>query len=214
MTAPGRCFAGLAMGAALLAAAAPVAAQTTVAQATVVQAPPVEARHAYVDGFCLPIAGGYVDDDYAKFLGDWHARPGSSNEALAAQPQDALAPGQYVHLPDGAAPAVIVDPRRDVCSLIWPHATPSAEALAELARDKPPVGLNGAATPWRRIVPAPRVGPSRSPRFILLVRGAADRGVCAERLDDLRRHDGGVISMLQISSCRLADGEKVADGPG
>lgn len=211
MSRPGRRpFAGLTTLAAILVTAG--AASSATAQRADDANQPTAGAHAYVDGFCLPIAGGYVDDDYAKFLGDWHARPGSSNEAAEARPQDALAPGQFVHLPDPAAPAVIVEPRRDVCSLIWRQASVPIAALDELAKDKPPVGPKGAPTGWKRITPGPRVGPPRSPRFILLVGGATDRGVCAERLDDLRRHDGGVISMLQLAPCRLAAGETTADG--
>ena len=188
--------------------ATPASAQTTVGPEAA-----APGKHAYVNAFCLVVAGGYVDDDYAKFLGEWHARPASTNDTEAARPSDATAPGQMVRFTgDAAAPAVIVDPRRSVCSLIWSGAQPSAAALEELAKDKAPVGQKGALVPWRRVVNPARVGPPKPPRYILLVGASEVSGVCAERRDDLRRHDGAVVSMLQLAPCRLAAGEKAIDG--
>ena len=163
----------------------------------------------YVEGFCLPLAGGYVPDaETPRFLREWDARPGSASGADGARPVDAPAPGQAILFADKAAPATVLETRRGVCSLIWPGATLPPAALSALVDGRPPVGAKGAPVAWIRITPVYGKAPP-PPKYLLRIGGSEDRGVCAERREDLRLRDGSPVSMLQLSPCRLGPGESL-----
>lgn len=186
----------------LLGAAAAMPAAFAYAQAP-------EAHAPWVDGFCLPLSGGYVPDaDTARFLRDWKGRPAPAAEAEAARPVGEPAPGQLIRFADASAPDAFVDARRGVCTLAFPGPALPKPILEELFTDRPPVGENGAKAGWVRIVPA-YGGPPPAPRYLLPLGGREDRGVCVERLEDLRRRDGAPISVLRMAPCRLAPGEKL-----
>lgn len=168
--------------------------------------------HDYVEGFCLPLAGGYVaDTELPRFLREWEARPGSASGAGDARPVDAPAPGQAILFADKAAPVTFLETRRGVCSLIWAGAALPPAAMTAILDRAPPVGAKGAPVAWIKIVPIYGKAPP-PPKYLLRIGGSEDRGVCAERREDLRLRDGAPVSMLQLSPCRLGPGESLPSG--
>ena len=198
-------LAGLIITASLL-AGAPSLAQTP-ADAPKADAPATP--HDYVEGFCLPLAGGYVPDaEIARFLREWEGRPGSASGADGAGPVDAAAPGQRILFADKAAPTTFLESRRGVCSLIWPGSALPPSAMTALLEGRPAVGAKGGPVAWIKITPVYGKAPP-PPKYILRIGGSEDRGVCAERREDLRLRDGAPVSMLQLSPCRLGPGESL-----
>ena len=162
----------------------------------------------YVEAFCLPLAGGYVPDlQIARFLREWKSRPGAASGS-DGRPVDADAPGQQVIFADKDAPTTFLETRRGVCSLIWPGAVLPAVAMRPLLEGRPPVGARSAPTAWIKIIPLYGKAPP-PPKYLLRIGGSEDRGVCAERREDLRLRDGSPVSMLQLSPCRLGPGESL-----
>jgi hypothetical protein len=167
----------------------------------------------YVDGFCAPVAGGYVSGGaLRKHLADWGFRPASSAEGDLRRPEGAAAPGQLMRAEDAAAPDAYVDPRGGACTLVWPGASLPEAARTALHTGALPVGEGGAASRWRPVRPV-FAGRPPPPRWLMPMGGFSDRGLCAEAGEDLRRRDGAPVSLLRLAECRLGAGETAAEAP-
>ncbi len=166
------------------------------------------APRPYVDGFCLAVAAGAADGDgYYRLIADWGARPMTGAQADAASPVDQPVAGQPFTFEDAGAPHAFVDVRHGTCALVYPGATPSSAALAELADGRPSTGDGGAPERWRS-VSATYVGRPRPARWFLQVGRAEGQGVCADDLSDLRRRDGAAVSVLRLAPCKLGADER------
>lgn len=186
------------------------------ALALLLQAPPAPAQpppsHAYIGGFCAPIAGGYAQGtELNRHLASWGAKPAGSAEGDALRPVDLLLPGQLFRF-DAPEPYAFVEPRTGACALVWTGPSLPADARAELDSGTLPTGEGGAAVRWRRVRPG-FAGRPPPPRWLMTIGAATDRGLCAEVDADLRRRDGQPLTVVRLSPCRLASGDTLAD-PG
>jgi hypothetical protein len=194
----------------LKAASAGVALALTAGAAFAADAP--AAAKPYVGEFCGPIA---LSSDGAtaliQQLNQWEAKAASDTAADAARPQDADAPGQLFHFPDPAAPAAFVDRRRGVCTLVYPEARMPDRVVHELAAETLPVNGNGPPSAWRRTSRA-HFGPPGPIRYFLKVGESEGFGLCTTIFEDLRLKDGSPATMVRVTTCRLAQDEKLDNG--